>query len=215
MKRYITIFLILVIGLLTACGGETEPQEDSGTSESDSGIEGEATKEENTEEEQSIEVDKGLLNVEVTIPPSLLEDQNIDEVIAEAKEAGVSEVTENDDGSLTYKMSKSVHSEMMKEIENGLKENIDELKNSEDYVSIEDVISNNSFSEFTMVVNQEEYENSFDGFAALGLGISGLYYQLFDGVDPDDYKVTIHLENAETGEVFDTIVYPDALEEKD
>ena len=161
------------------------------------------------------EVDKGLLNVEVTIPPSLLEDQNIDEVIAEAKEAGVSEVTENDDGSLTYKMSKSVHSEMMKEIENGLKENIDELKNSEDYVSIEDVISNNSFSEFTMVVNQEEYENSFDGFAALGLGISGLYYQLFDGVDPDDYKVTIHLENAETGEVFDTIVYPDALEEKD
>lgn len=40
------------------------------------------------------------------------------------------------------------------------------------------------------------------------------YYQLFDGVDPDDYEVVIAVINKDTGEVFDTIVYPDDLEDK-
>lgn len=64
-------------------------------------------------------------------------------------------------------------------------------------------------------MEKEAFENSFDGFAALGLGMSGIYYQLFDGVDMDKNKVTIHLKDDSTGEVYDSIVYPDALEERD
>jgi len=164
-------------------------------------------------EEQSIEVDKGVFSVEITLPASLFEGEDIDEVIAEAKEDGVSDVTVHDDGSLTYKMSKSKHNEMMREMKDDLLEYIEETKNSEDYKSIKDITHNKVFSEFTLLVDQEAFENSFDGFAALGLGMSGLYYQLFDGVAPDDYEVTVFIENLNTGEVFDTIVYPDAFEQ--
>lgn len=54
-------------------------------------------------------MDKGLLNVEVTIPATLYKGQDIDSIISEAKNSGIKEVIKNDDGSLTYKMSKSEH----------------------------------------------------------------------------------------------------------
>ncbi|OIU66592.1 hypothetical protein BHE18_16530 [Rossellomorea aquimaris] len=47
----------------------------------------------------------------------------------------------------------------------------------------------------------------------LPVGFFFFFYQLYDGADPDNYEVTLEMTDAETGEVFDTIVYPDALEE--
>ncbi|GAE29783.1 hypothetical protein [Halalkalibacter hemicellulosilyticus] len=156
---------------------------------------------------------QGASNVEITIPASFLEGEDVESAIEEAKAEGIEEVEENEDGSLTYIMSKSTHDELMEEIEASLQESIEEMKTSEDFVSISDVSANSAFSEFTVVVDQEMYENSFDGFAILGLAIGGLYYQLFDGVDPEQYAVTVQLEDEQSGEVFDTITFPDALEE--
>ncbi|WP_231514929.1 hypothetical protein [Oceanobacillus salinisoli] len=221
MKKLLILFALMLF--LAACGGNEETVESTNENESDNQVES-AESEDNVEEtdkmkekdsEESVEVDKGLMNVEVTIPSTLFETQNqdIDQVIADAKESGIKEVIENNDGSLTYKMSKSKHKEMMADLENQLNTTIEEVKNSEDFVSIQDVNSDKSFSEFTMSVDQEAFENSFDGFAALSLGISGMLYQLFDGVDPENYKVTIFVENVDTGEVFDTITYPEDLEQ--
>ena len=39
---------------------------------------------------------------------------------------------------------------------------------------------NKSFSKFTLIVDKEAFENSFDGFAALGLAMTGMYYQAFE-----------------------------------
>lgn len=200
MKKILFV-LLSVVFVLGACAGNDGDSEEQNQEENDQ------------EQDESIEVDEGLLDVEITIPSSLVEGEDKEQLIEEAKEEGVSEVEENDNGSLTYKMSKSTHNDMMNGIEDNINQNIDEIKNNEDYTSIKDITANNSFSEFTMVVNQEEFENSFDGFAAVGLAISGLYYQLFDGADPDNYEVEVLMENADTGEVFDTVVYPDALEE--
>lgn len=145
----------------------------------------------------------------------MFEGEDIDTVIADAKKEGIKEVTKNEDGSLTYKMSKAKHKEMMEELRKGILETVEETKNSEDYVSIKDVTYNDSFTEFTLLVNKSDYENSMDGFAAFGLGLSGMYYQLYNGVDPDKYKVTISLKDEATNEVFDEIVYPDDLEEEE
>lgn len=209
------LFLILALLFITACGENSETQEAS-TSNDVTDTEDPETNEPKLSEqssEESIEVDKGLLSVEVTIPSSLIEGEDKEEIISEAEENGIEEVIENADGSISYKMSKAVHKEMMKEVESGINEYLEELKSSEEFISIEDVTTNKSFSEFTMIVNQESFESSFDGFAALGLGIQGLYYQLFNGVSPDDYEVIINVENVETGEVIDSTVFPEALEE--
>lgn len=170
----------------------------------------------NDKEEKSnnIEVDKNLTNVEITIPAQLVEDQNIEEIKEEAKENGVKEVIQNDDGSITYKMSKKAHKKMMKEIEDDLIDTLDDLKNDDDYPSIKDVQYNNSFDEFTLVVDKNAYKNSFDGFAAIAIGIASMYYQLFNGIDIEKSKVTISIEDEATGDVIDTVHYPEDLEKQ-
>ncbi len=204
------MMLALFFAMISACG-ESEAIDEAVGEEEVEPIpveEGEAV-----DEDQSVDVDTGLLSVVITIPPDMLEGQDIEQLIADAEEAGVREATENEDGSLTYEMSRATHNEMIKEMEEGINENLEEIKDSEDYPSIQDVTANNSYSEFTLVVDQEAFENSFDGLAALGLAMTGMYYQQFNGDDPDHMKVTVHFKNAETGEVFDTTVYPDAFDE--
>ncbi|MER2090915.1 MAG: hypothetical protein ABS920_14345 [Sporosarcina sp.] len=134
-------------------------------------------------------------------------------MIAEAQEDGIKNVTKNEDGSVTYKMSKAEHKKMMKEMKTKVTNYVDEIVDDEDFTSIQDITHNGTFSEFTVVVDKAAFENSFDGFATLGLAMSGMYYQAFDGKNADKLNVTVHTKDASTGEVFGTAVYPDALEE--
>lgn len=102
---------------------------------------------------------------------------------------------------------------MMTEMGTSITDSIEEMKSSEDYVSIKDVTHNKSFTEFTLLVDKESYENSMDGFAIFGLGLQGSMYQMFNGANPEDYKVTVSVKDEVTEEVFDEVIYPDALEE--
>lgn len=199
MKKLSCLLVLLVI-FLVACSNESAEGEKS-------------TDQKQEEKEGAVNVDKGLLNVELTLPASFFEGEDIDTVIAEAKKEGVSEVTKNEDGSLTYKMPKSEHKKMMAEMGTSITDSIEEMKSSEDYVSIKDVTHNKSFTEFTLLVDKESYENSMDGFAIFDLGLQGSMYQMFNGANPEDYKVTVSVKDEATEEVFDEVIYPDALEE--
>ncbi|MGE8001078.1 hypothetical protein ACQKOF_20925 [Lysinibacillus sp. NPDC093190] len=208
MKKLLIFPLTLLLAiLLVAC---------SQNKESDSGKKNDSAdkKAEETSQDESIKVDKGLLNVEVTIPASLFEGQDIDAAITEAKNEGVKEVIKNNDGSVTYKMSKSVHKKMMKELEESVLETVEEIKTSDDFTSIKDVTYNKSFTEFTLTVNKEEFENSFDAMSSMGLAIVGMYYQLFGGTDPEKFKVTVIFKDESNGDEINKVVYPDDLNEK-
>ena len=202
MKKILFAILISVLTVLTACSASNdsnkEEQQDGKKTEETGG---------------ALAVDKGLLAVEVTIPSTFIEGEDIDNVVAKAKEDGIKDVTKNADGSVTYKMSKAQHKEMMKEMKTNVTTYVDELINDENFASIQDIKYNASLSEFTVVVDKAAYENSFDGFAALGLAMSGMYYQVFDGTSGDKLSVTMHTKDINTGEIFGTAVYPDALEE--
>ncbi|WP_217585855.1 hypothetical protein [Lentibacillus saliphilus] len=152
-------------------------------------------------------------DVEIKIPATFLESEmtDLDETIASAEEEGI-EVTQNDDGSLTYTMSKSKHDEMMDELKTELDNTIAEMTSSDEASSIRDVKIDKTYSEFTMIVDREAYENSFDGFAIYGLGMYGVMYQVFDGSNADDQQVTINVEDEATGEVFHTVNYPEDME---
>lgn len=196
MKKW--LFAAGAIALLLAgCGSEKES---------------EATKEEQSSGE-SVDVEKGLLNVEVTLPASFFEGETEEEIVAGAKEEGISEATVNEDGSVTYKMSKSKHKEMMKEMEGGIVEMIKEVVESSDYPSIKEISYNKDFNEFDVKVDRELYENGLDGFAILGLVMGSAYYSAFNGDSPEDMKIVFNLMDVETNEVFATSVYPDDLEE--
>jgi len=202
LKKMLFAILVSVLFILTACS----PSNDSNKEEKQAG--------EKTEETGgALDVDKGILTVEVTIPATFMEGEDIDNVVAEAKKGGTKDVTKNEDGSVTYKMSKAEHKKMMKEMKTNVTTYVDEIVNDEDFASIQDIKHNESFSEFTVVVDKAAFENSFDGFATLGLAMSGMYYQAFDGTNADKLNVTVHSEDASTGEIFGTAVYPEALEE--
>lgn len=198
MKKITFAAFLLMIALLTACNANEESKANE--------------TEQQEKESEGISVDKGLLNVEVTLPASFFEDGDIDAAIAEAKEEGI-EVTKNENGSVTYKMSKAKHKEMMAEMEDSLLESIEELKNGEDFASIKDIQHNKKFTEFTLVVDKEGYENSFDGFAVFGLGLSGAMYQLFNGADPENYNVKIVVKDEATNEIINEVNYPKDLED--
>lgn len=205
------LFSLLLVALLAACssaeesGGETKKEEPKAATEEKSDA---------ANEEKGLEVDKGLLNVQITIPASFMEGENTDTAIEEAKANGIKEVAKNDDGSITYKMSKSEHKKMLKELQTTMTESMDEIKNDKEIASIKDITHNKDFSEFTLVVDQEAYENSFDSIAIYGLGISGMYYQLFDGASPENYKVNIDVKDEASGKVFSEIIFPDDLEDE-
>ncbi|MGU3472876.1 hypothetical protein ACLBWT_17240 [Paenibacillus sp. D51F] len=55
------------------------------------------------------------------------------------------------------------------------------------------------------------YEGSFDAFAALGVALPSMLYQVYTGTDADKTKVTVHIQDQASGEVFNTVVYPDAM----
>ena len=206
MKKLTYMLFFLMAAFLAACSGND-------TADNDSKSEKNTEEKEEETEEQGLSVDKGLLNVEVTLPAAFFEGSDMDEVIAEAKKDGVKEVKQNDDGTITYIMSKAEHKKMMAEMGTSITEYTEELKNSEDYPSIKDASHNKSFTEFTITVDKAVFENSFDGFALLGIGIQSSMYHAFNGKGTDDYQVKILVKDEATQEVFDEVIYPDAFEE--
>ncbi|MDQ0483259.1 hypothetical protein [Guptibacillus hwajinpoensis] len=211
MKKISYTILVLSLTLLAACSSNEQSSNNDKSQAATNQTEEDNGK---SKDDGEVAVDKGLLSVEVTIPASMVESENTEETIASAKEQGIKEVTENEDGSVTYKMSKSVHKKLMNEIGTSIEETVEETINNEDFVSIKDISHNDSFSKFTVIVDKESYENSMDGFATITLGMSGMIYQIYDGADPEKYSVTISMKDEASGEVFDEIVYPDALDEQ-
>lgn len=205
MKKLTMLMLLATMMVLAACSSDKEKE----------AVGSEKTQEQDTsesKEEDTASVDKGLFNVEVTIPASMFEGENIDDAVAEAEAEGI-KVTKNDDGSVTYKMGKAQHKEMLAEMKQGITEAIEEMKTSEEYVSIQDVTFNDSLTEFTMIVDKAAYENSMDAFASFTLGFGGMMYQIYDGAKPEDNKVKIMVQDKETEDVFDETIFPDDMNE--
>lgn len=102
--------------------------------------------------------------MEITIPATLVknDDADIDDLLDEAVNKGIKEVIRNDDGSLTFKMSKSRHEKLMGEIREEIQETMLDIKTDDDFVSIREIEADESFSQFTMKVDREAFENSLE-----------------------------------------------------
>lgn len=164
--------------------------------------------------EQGVEVDKGLMNVEMTIPLELLGED------AEAFEESLTEewdgkIVTKDDSFITVKMSKKEHAKMLKDFQESLEDRFQELIDDDELPSLKDITTNKDFTSIKMLVDREAFENSLDSFSVISLGFSSMFYQVFDGKDLEKEKITIEIEDEATGEVFQEVVYPDALEELD
>ena len=188
MKKTIFFALSIIICLsLVGCGGSSNDTQQNIEEDSKS------------EETQSIEVDEGQLNVEITVPPDFLEEgttqENLDET---AKEEGIKSITLHDDGSATYIMSKSKHDEMMAGIRESIDESMAEMIDPETYPTFVEVTSNDDYTHFTVKLSSNEVGLS-ESISVLGFYMLGGLYNAFNGTPVDD--VTVSFVNADTGDI--------------
>lgn len=216
MNKIIAAFLCVSLATLAACSSAPASSSSPSSVESLSSAGSSSSKASAPAPSsgQGLEVDKGLLDVTITFPASMFEGGEgiSDDEIKSAEAKGI-KVTKNDDGSVTYKMSKSTHKKLMEETKKSTAESLDKIATGGDYESISGVAYNDDFSQISLKVNKEKYENSLDSFAALNAGLQGMFYQVFDGKKEDTMKVKVDFIDEKTGGVLDTVTYPDALKE--
>lgn len=156
-----------------------------------------------------IDTDEKLLTVDITLPASMFEGQDMSAFDADAyaDEQGFLSAKVNEDGSITVTMTKAKHTEMLDEMATSLDTTFAEFVNGEDTAYIKEITHNDDFTTVTMKVDKAAYENAFD-FTPLAIGMSVAMYQAFTETE---YHVEISIVDAATGETINSITYPDAL----
>lgn len=218
MKRLLGIAILCAMISLTACGTDTPSVADSsvqGTSATEQKSTSESKVEvEATTDNGSVEVDEGLLTVEVTIPASMIDDLEETKKKAEENEA-VLDYKVNDDGSITYKYKKSDYNKLIADMRTGFDTMVADQLASGDYTTLSTITGDETLRNVTITVtNQQDYDKTWDGLVIIGLYVYTGYYQIFSGEakEESDVKTTFHFVDGSTGSEFKTTVYPDALQ---
>lgn len=232
MKRILAILMAVMLLLaLAACGGgKTEPTGAPATQAPTSAPETPAPTEAPAPSEApatpapteapeapavdpagTVDVDKGKDTVTITIPADFLDAEGSEEeILAEAQEEGINDVVINDDGSITYTMTKEKHEELLAEMAGEIDDTIKEVVEGEEADPTYKAITHNSdYSQFEMAVDPTLYEESGGSFNALSFTLLGAYYQAYAG-NPDAGCV-VTVKNAETGEEIEQVTYDDWL----
>ena len=216
-KTALLIATALLTATLTACSGNggtsatnsntasnAEQQTATASTAKDDGEDQNAGQASTTE--GGIDVDKGLLNVEITIPAETAEYygfnfESQEEADAYAKEQGFKSATLGDDGSVTIVMSKSQHKKTMEGLSQKIDEALQEMIGSEDYPNITAVEHNDNYTSFTVTTKSEELGFN-ESFSVLAFYIYGGMYNSFNGTPADN----IHVDfiNEASGEVIDS-----------
>lgn len=210
MKLIRTILcFFLVLGLI-ACSKEQQEKDKNVATDTNNVTTDTNNVTADTSDAKRDNTDKNGDEVEVTFPAAMFKNISTDAINEKAKKEGIREVIKNNDGSVTYKMSKSAYNDLLKESEKTVNNLVERAKNN--IKSIHEITHNKNFSKFTLVVDRKKYENSSDGFATYLIGISALNYQLFKGTHVENAKVSISLKDKKSGNVFSVMEFPDILE---
>lgn len=226
MNRMLVLLLFMSIGInLIACG--TGGRTDTSSTETTSTESAEAATTENVaaanteitesaEEADSttnayssleaagnIDVDENLLSVTVTLPAGYTDpEMTQDDYDAAAKEAdGIKSATLNEDGSVTYVMTKARHRQMLQELEEQYAALNNDMIGSEDFPNITDIKANDDFTEFTVTTTSTEL-SLMESMSVLQFYMEGGMYGIMSGKIVDN--VHVDYVNAETGEIIDT-----------
>ena len=199
-------FILAIIMLTSVIGGCASKKIDIDAQTSTDKVSAETKTE---EESGGIEVDKNLLSVEITLPPSIAGDQsdfNKETYLKENDGFLDAEVTA--DGSLKIKMTKKKHQEMVSEVKNDMQATFVAFIGGEDTPYIKDFTSENDYKEIAISVDGNAYENAVD-FTPLLVGFSVAMYQAVKG---EAFDCNIKIVDHATKELISDINYPEDFE---
>lgn len=202
MFKKITSIILAIILVMSFAGCSQSGADSTTGGNNDNGSTTESTSE-------KIETDEKLLSVDITLPASIFEGEDMTKFDADAyaNEQGFKSAKVNEDGSVTVTMTKAKHKELLEEMANTLDTNFKEFVNGESTPYIKDITHNDDFTAVTMKVDKAAYETAFD-FTPLAIAMSVTMYQAFTETE---YHVAISIVDAATGTEINSITYPDAL----
>lgn len=216
-KTALLIATALLTAALTACSGNggtsattsntasnAEQQTATASTAKDAGEDQNANQA--STDDSGIDVDKGLLNVEITIPAESAEYygfsfESQEEADAYAKEQGFKSVALGEDGSVTIVMSKSQHKKTMEGLRTTIDETLQEMIGSEDYPNITAVEHNDDYTNFTVTTKSEELSFN-ETFSTFAFYIYGGMYNSFNGTPADN--IHVDFVNEASGDVIDS-----------
>ena len=178
MKKWFAIALVLAA--LTGCSfapsSNTTAPDNSAPSASETPSGG------------SLEVDKGLLTAEFTIPASMMNGATQEDVEQTVAEKGYLSGTLNDDGSATYVMNKSDYTQYMEDYKAQIDQAMLDMCDSEDTPNIASVEANEGYTSFKVNLKSGEV-SMLDSVAALTLYTYGGLYNAMNGTPANDIVV--------------------------
>ena len=129
-----------------------------------------------------VQVENGIMTVSLTVPADLA--QNITQEIIDAGIGTQYQAAfRNQDGSITYKMTKEQHQAMLEQLAVSFDNSLQEMIDNENY-TISNITRNNDFTVFDITLDGAEPSIS-DSYAAFGLYLYGGLYGVFNGNRPE------------------------------
>ena len=163
-----------------------------------------ANKKNSNDHKSSVEVNKKIINKEVTLSKDFLEMAEIDDPQASIDELVNEKIIKsgkvNSDGSVTYVMTPNQHKAYMKSLKESFEEGNQDLINDSDN-SILEIKPNDDFSTFDIYVDPNSY-SSIDSLLAIAFYIQGGYYRMFNG--DKDTNVIVNFINNNTKEIIES-----------
>jgi hypothetical protein len=200
MKKHLLLLAVATLICLTACSSKNEIASTPSPEESTSS--------------GGIEVDENFLTVDIVLPASLFKDKDMSNFNSEtyAQEQGFNKAVLNEDGSVTVTMTKAKHKELLKELSSQYDVTFSEMIESENSPYIKNVAHTDNFEIITVDVDKTGYEAIYFELTPFTLGLAGMMYQVFAG---DELHVEVIIKDADTGDILNTVTYPDVLQQED
>ena len=192
MKRIVSILLsAALLFSLVACGTQPAASQTGEPGAADSA----------TPEAPILDVEKELFDVKITVPGDLFGETTQEALDADADSARFHSAVLNEDGSVTFTMSKRQHKAFLEEIEASILDAMDAMPGSEEYPNITRVEANADFTVFTVTTTSEELSLQ-ESFSVLGFYMYGGLYHICAGEAVDN--IHVDFVNADTGEILES-----------
>lgn len=137
-----------------------------------------------------VEVENGIAFVNVTVPASIVgEDVTQEELDANAGESYTSAHL-NDDGSVTYRMTRKQHQQMLRQIADSIDETSQTLVDSDDY-TITEIRHNEDYTVFDVTLSGSELGFG-DMFSTMVFYVEGMMYGCFSGHSGENITVNFY-----------------------
>ncbi len=213
-KLWISLLVVSLVLIVSSCGKNTESDPalpSAAPSEAAEETDAAATEPAPTDtENQGITTDENLLTVDITLPASLFEDQDMAtfDPDAYAEEQGFKKAVLNEDGSVTVTMTKAKYRELLEEMTQSYEESFSEMIESESTPYVKAISHTDDFGTITVDVDRAAYEAGFLDMTPFVVGMTGMMYQVFLDGEP---HVEVIMRDADTGETIKSTIYPDDM----